>query len=377
MLGYISSTRKKSCRQCVKSKRRCDLGFPCCKRCFTKGLDCAYPNASVREAEVVIRQATPEFAPLVGSEVTLGPAEPPSRDVDLALLQSEGSSSPESEPGPLRLSHRTCREPRICKELMTHLWCPCYLTEAQVMFLCGRMCAMVPTLAYSGHTPFIHEALYRNSQPTAYQDSCSLSALYLAKTERNRSILTTSIDDKIAALVASSHGWSLTDHLAAVQALIIYQIIRLFDPDLGAQAQADRQNRLLEVWTAHLWKRSFNEPASFKTCYDAWVFYESIRRTVLMSVFLRGGWSCVNQGGLCDQVPVLARLPLTKDGSLWECDSAAWEQRGPCDKGVDCLIAYGDLSLGWKPGTDPEQLTGFQRMLLAACRGRDDPSLFY
>jgi hypothetical protein len=71
MLGYISSTRKKSCFGCVKAKRRCDLGYPFCKRCCVKGYDCKYPNATPREArgsgvvpaEVVIRQATPDLAP--------------------------------------------------------------------------------------------------------------------------------------------------------------------------------------------------------------------------------------------------------------------------------------------------------------------------
>ena len=61
MLGYISSTRKKSCQACVKAKRRCDLGYPICKRCLTKGLHCKYPNASVRHEEVIVRQATPDL----------------------------------------------------------------------------------------------------------------------------------------------------------------------------------------------------------------------------------------------------------------------------------------------------------------------------
>lgn len=60
----------------------------------------------------------------------------------------------------------------------------------------------------------------------------------------------------------------LLEHLAAVQTLIIYQIIRLFDPSLDGQAQAQKQNILLETWAAHLWKRFFNESALFANCYE-------------------------------------------------------------------------------------------------------------
>ena len=247
------------------------------------------------------------------------------------------------------------------------------MSEGQVMFVVNRLCTSIPSMAYSGHTSFMHESLYQDFQPSAYQDSCSLSALYLMKTSKNVAVLTNSIDSKIAALIASSSGWSLSEHLAAVQALIIYQTIRLFDPSLRLQAIAAKQNTLLELWTAHLWKRSFNEPSTFKTCYEDWVFYESLRRTVLMSVFLRGAWSAVTKGGWCDQVPILAKLPLTRDGMLWECDNVEWVKKQPCTK--EYLVAYGDLSTSWKLGDAIDKLTEFERLLLAACRGREDPRL--
>lgn len=383
MLGYISSTRKKSCRQCVKAKRRCDLGFPCCRRCFTKSLDCAYPNASVREAEVVIRQTTPDLAPVTNT-TALGPPEPPPApsSIDPILLQSpDATSSPESDKSCENTQAQPCGEhcyePRVPKQLLPQLWAPSYLNREQVLFSVSAMWNFVPALAHAGHNAFIHEKLYRDHQPPAYQDSCSLSALYLAKTKQNIPILTKSIDSKIAALVAASPTWTLTEHLAAVQALIIYQVIRLFDADLAQQPRAAGQNRLLENWTARLWKRFLREPpatASFATPFAAWVFAESVRRTVLMSVFLRGGWSCVTRDGVCDQVPLLARLPLSRDDSLWSTDEELFAAQHRCMG--ECLVAYGDYGLEWKPGRDdPKQLSDYQRLLLVPCRGGDDPRL--
>ncbi|KAJ4286309.1 hypothetical protein N0V90_013343 [Kalmusia sp. IMI 367209] len=380
MLGYISSTRKKSCRQCVKAKRRCDLGYPCCKRCFSKALDCAYPNASVREAEVVIRQRTPDLAPLPGDvDIVWAPAEP--SNFDPALLQtSESSSSPESLPeqSQNRVYWKRSAEPQVSRHLLPKIWAPSWLNDEQVLFMVSRMRSFVPTLAFTGCNTFVHAKLYEKHQPAAFQDSCSLSALYLAKTKQNTHIIHRSIEDKINGLIASSHGWSLPEHLAAVQALIIYQIIRLFDGDTNIpfRSAAARQNHLLEVWTAHLWKRSFSEPISFKKPWDAWVFYESLRRTVMISVFLRGGWTALTQDGLCDQVPVLARLPLSKGDGFWDIDEAEFERRVEGEEGKDQLIAYGDFSLTWQPGDDLEKLTEFQRLLLAPCRGAVDPRLY-
>ncbi|KAF2681281.1 hypothetical protein K458DRAFT_309863 [Lentithecium fluviatile CBS 122367] len=375
MLGYISSTRKKSCRQCVKAKRRCDLGFPCCRRCFAKGLACAYPNASVREAEVIIRQTTPDLAPLHGpaEEVGFGlgpsgPGELPEQEhvgaiIDPALLQSWEVQQP---------------TPSIRRELLPDIWAPSYLNEDQVCFLIDRLCSLVPSLVFSGHNAFIHQSLYAKQQPSAYEDSCALSALYLAKTPQNAPVITRSIENKIKGLVAARRTWSLTEHLAAVQAMIIYQAIRLFDPELEVQATAAGQNRFLEAWTAALWRRSFREPATFPSAWDAWVFYESLRRTVLISVFLRGGWSCINRGGLCDQIPVLAKLPLERYDVLWGVsDEGEFEmRRGMGKEAKESLVAYGEWAAEWRGGRDDVGgLTEWQRMLLAACRGKDDPRL--
>ncbi|KAF2643489.1 hypothetical protein P280DRAFT_394167 [Massarina eburnea CBS 473.64] len=395
MLGYISSTRKKSCRQCVKAKRRCDLGYPCCKRCFTKALDCAYPNASVREAEVIIRQATPDLAlpPTTATSASSGASGGGIRlhmeEIDPALLQAFSDSSasasgsrpeksldfesiPIAHPWPQQIYRRPRTTPPQ-RPLVPHFSSPTFLNDPQVIFLISGMCAFVPALAYNGHNTFIHSHLYEEQQPSAYQDSVAISALYMVKTQKNITVLAKSMDAKIAALIASSHSWTLEEHLAAVQALITYQLIRLFDPTMNLQSSAIPHNHLLAVWTAHLWKRSFAHPLTLPDCHASWVFYESLRRTVMISVFLRGAWSCVTRGGLCDQVPVLARLPLTTDDKLWVENKNMFESRTPCRKKAEALVAYGEWSARWDG--DPRNLSDFQRLLLVACRGQEDPRL--
>lgn len=97
-----------------------------------------------------------------------------------------------------------------------------------------------------------------------------------------------------------------------------------------------------------------------------------------MSVFVRGAWSCVTQNGLCDQIPILARLPLTLDVKLWDSSETEWSERGEkvgstCPLESAVLTAYGDLSVSWEPGKrSVEELGAFERLLLVACRGGDD-----
>ncbi|KAF2868010.1 hypothetical protein BDV95DRAFT_597746 [Massariosphaeria phaeospora] len=378
MLGYISSTRKKSCHACVRSKRRCDLGYPCCNRCFTKGLDCTYPNP-VQEAQVVFRQATPDLVPAsnVNSTKVLQSSSNVSQsssNSDSSLYQISGSSSPESD---LACHDRfPSSHTNILEGFLPQVWEPIILNERQISYLVKKLSSFIPSIAFVGHTPFLHEDLYKEQPFQSYQDSCSLSALYLMKTDKNIPILVNSINTKIDSLITSSAGWSLREHLAAVQALVVYQIIRLFDPDLQQQAFAAKQNGLLELWTAHLWKRSFNEASQFRKCYENWAFYESIRRTVIMSTMVRGAWSSLTQNGLCDQVPVLARLPWTKNASFFHLENLSeFMVSGPCTQQEGGLITYGDYSLKWNPGDDVNRLTSFERMLLSACRGKEDPDL--
>lgn len=403
MLGYISSTRKKSCYACVKAKRRCTLGYPFCRRCFVRGLDCGYPNAqraSVRDAEVIIRQTTPD---IVGSSsapiVDLGTNV--DAHLDPPLLFHSASSSDDSDTrqnheGPVfdfdnndwnnnrsnwRRDEPTVRYGpsaeglRIGRTLLPEIWAPAQLNDGQVRTVIRGLRSIVPDMA-SGSTHFIHQNLYQHHEPESYQDCVALSALYVLKNPRTHSTLASSINTKIGHLITSSHTWTLEQHLAAVQALILYQIMRLFDPDPVLQAHGEKHNALLELWSAHLWKRFFNETPHFADRHASFVFNESLRRTVLMSVFTRCGWSIMTRGGIADEVPVLARLPITRDLEAWRCEPERWEGRVvPWLSETEGLVSYGGWSTAWSSEREIEGLDPFGKLLLAACRGRDDPRL--
>lgn len=399
-MHYVSATRRKSCAACVKSKRRCDLEYPFCRRCLVKGLDCVYPTSSPRDKNVVVRrtpavQTSPDLSPRTASAAIVnsaadflsfnGASTDPLGHDSLPFSYSSGSSSgssPESWQDELAVSASLLldnvpfEKPQLGRVLWPEVSAPSYLSAAQVQYVIRALRSFVPSMAYTGATPFSHQSLWKCYQPSSYQDCVAVSALYLCKTSANALLITSNIDSKIAGLKARSATWSLAEHLAAVQTLIIYQIMRLFDPSLNEQVQAQKHNRLLETWAAHLWKRSFNEPTMLANCYETWVFNESLRRTVMISVFVRCATSIFFRDGLADQVPVLARIPFTKDLRAWKTDPEQWNSSVlPELLEEDGLTAYMDFSGNWTHEDELETLDPFGKLLLAACRGGDDPRL--
>ncbi|EMD65427.1 hypothetical protein COCSADRAFT_86479 [Bipolaris sorokiniana ND90Pr] len=400
MLGYISSTRKKSCTACVKAKRRCDLGYPFCKRCFVKGLDCTYPNprktpVSVRDTEIVIRHTdtppprdTSQPATIASASAAANAATSVEPDCNFArdpwiVLRRDGESSESDEGSSLSSSPEvwmghdnplTARPP-LRRTLLPTVVVPVLLNERQSTFVIEGLCSLVTSMACSGTTHFLHRNLFADhDQPVAYQDCVAISALYMAQNASyTGNILVNSINAKIAALVKEAPTWSLMQHLAAVQALIIYQIIRLFDPILGAQEQAVKHNVLLERWATSLFHRLCYDMPFFADERSRWVFTESLRRTLFMAVFTRCSWSVFTCGGLASQVHVLAGMPLTKDLGRWNQE----ENKALCQgESMQCqeqeLISYVDMSVDWSHDKSVEELGSFGQLLLAPCRGRDD-----
>lgn len=75
-------------------------------------------------------------------------------------------------------------------------------------------------------------------------------------------------------------------------------------------------------------------------------------------------------------MPVLARLPITKDFNAWDCDPEDWKMRSVSQTPEEeNLISYGDLTSTWSRERATEELGPYGKLLLAACRGKDDPRL--
>lgn len=84
-------------------------------------------------------------------------------------------------------------------------------------------------LALTSKTAFINPRCYP-TLPPMLQDACTVAALYMTKNDKNEDMVREIISTKTNQLVHDYRStWTVSEHLAAVQALVIFQIIRLFD----------------------------------------------------------------------------------------------------------------------------------------------------
>ena len=223
-----------------------------------------------------------------------------------------------------------------------------------------------------GRTPFINPDLYNDALPPCLQDVYCICAAYVSKTANNETLVFQILSSKFDELVLKRRQYcSFEDELASLQAFIIYQIIRLFDGDIRQRGIAEAQFRTLDAWAIHLRQRSEFElvPSIQSSPYLKWLSIESVRRTVLMSIFLRAIYYTIKDG-FCDQVPAMAGLPLTVRGELWEVKSEGEWMQATRGSQPD-VLTYHDWVGVWDGGRAAGDVEGFQRMLLVGCIGEE------
>jgi hypothetical protein len=241
------------------------------------------------------------------------------------------------------------------------------IRQEQIDFCISQFKAFIPQLVQQNRSPFIHPDSYQRVPPVAYQDLLGVSAMYCHKSPQNQIVIFSMLDSRISSLMQSSKSsWSAKDYLVGLQALIIYQIIRLFDGDVRQRANAERDMGILDAWTCqlHLTENICYNDGFSESPYRHWVFLESIRRTVTMSIMVQAMYS-LTKDGFCTSVPLMATLPVSVDGALWDAPEETWWQ-STLGFGGD-LSTYQDFVNRWNGGqalyTDI-----YESILLGACR---------
>ena len=170
---------------------------------------------------------------------------------------------------------------------------------------------------------------------TCLIDAHASCALYLAKNRVNAPVIMRSIEARAYDLLNSPAPTTARDCLAHTQALLLYQIIRLFDGDIAARASAERaipavENSALILLNHVQWDVEGNPPdlpfhpiAPTKAFWTDWILQESIRRTLLLTFYLTQAYRVLSgQKGLaCD-----GRLGLCHS---WTLSAHLWHARSP------------------------------------------------
>lgn len=212
--------------------------------------------------------------------------------------------------------------------------------------------------------PFIHAHLYKDDLPGCIQHAFTATAAYFAKTAANKGLILRIIEGNCNTLLGQPEvgldagndtvASDTLHHLARTQALLIYQLIRLFDGDIRSRAKAENSMDILLSWASQLWEiaskdaesanyektsvtspvaienfggvsdlNAFRVDGSVPALWRAWYVAESIRRTYVAIIFVQGMYQTLKQGwAFCP-----GGVSFTVTNGLWDSPSAHtwWE----------------------------------------------------
>ncbi|KAK9235720.1 hypothetical protein V1525DRAFT_409153 [Lipomyces kononenkoae] len=216
--------------------------------------------------------------------------------------------------------------------------------------------------------PFIHghwcypSSATASALPKPLANCMGLAQIFVSHNLETRSFLWRTVreEQRSAAEKASQRQFSKRDHLAAIQALLIYIMMRVIDnSDIGL----DLNLELLVTYQGlcDSFKDLCNEPfyqherLCSSSSWQEWVFAESRRRTAIV-------WLLITQmvqikiGVPCDRFTSFRDVPLSSPKSLWEAKTRSeWEAeyevyrtmpRMGLDVFGDLYDAYKQSSLG-------------------------------
>ncbi|KZL66463.1 C6 finger domain-containing protein [Colletotrichum tofieldiae] len=248
----LISTRRRACTACQQAKRRCDQRLPRCGRCTQKGFeDCNYPSL-----EAAVAAADFNFF----TDVLSGSAGTPTDSLH-NIMPVPGV--PETESSWSLFYGNAAAVPTPSPSVMAPPTSECIQRDA--VLYCNEQFRCFPRrwAGQNGVAPFIHPALYlpttngADGLPPVLQDCFCACAAYAAKNEENSALVLGVVEAKATALlyVPEQATWTLPQQVAALQALVMYQIMRWFDGDIRQRVLADSVEPVLAAWTSALQSR--------------------------------------------------------------------------------------------------------------------------
>jgi hypothetical protein len=395
--------RQKSCSECAKGKRKCDLGHPTCARCRKQHLTCTYPQPP-RQLGIASEEASahdlddldiPDLS--IGLENMENVALPPlnfdvhamqyasSTDTtcfdlgvgitSLASLSSMlyNSADEEDQLAIGRAHHRLDRTFSAA-----HI---APFAKSRIQWSIDQLKLAPKMMVEQNGTPWQHPMLYDEHMPRSLQDSHAACALYITRNGNNEEFVARFVKERAEELVASPLQQQPTDILARAHALMLYQCILVFGGDVRLYSQAELLLPHMEEVGKYLLSLAAQEidpidplplypSAAARASWKAYIFRESLRRTALslfqfvtMCYLLRGQLTSCSK-----HVAVGNRVILS--AHLWDAKTAfeyalAWNNtKYYIVKDLDFTEVLRNAM--------PEDLDTFAKMMMVGLQGEDD-----
>ncbi|KAK4690466.1 hypothetical protein P7C71_g6332, partial [Lecanoromycetidae sp. Uapishka_2] len=361
-----------ACSACAKSKRKCGRQIPSCARCANRSRLCVYPPSISKAASSsrpllsdALRSSVPrvEVAANASSRAANSILENnPMLDLAFPLMDSDFTvqsslnqtpSAPATRadwflaPETWRVSHRvdTLADMPVGKATIKK-----YVAVLQSWF---------ERWVTTGSNPFIHACLYSTNFPACVQVAYTTLASYVHRTPANADTVLQIVEDRSNDLLRENKAvldrvgaeeWvdggeqdiDLFAQLTRLQALMVYQIIGLFDGDIRSRHVAEGHMAVLNSWAGRLLHSAAKTLSNTRTAamhlagclptpftylqqqWYLWILSESIRRSWLVAVSLspiffalQQRWSACPGG-----------IMYTNRSGLWNAASATeWEKQ--------------------------------------------------
>jgi hypothetical protein len=335
---------RRSCQGCVKVKRRCDLLFPQCTRCLEKGIACHYINVPLGGQA---RRDVSETAAVQSSSTQHGPAFD-----NRIVLHRRRDNLPSPTDLQMKMEIPKTRKPEI------------------IQLIVDGMRGVPVSFARDTQALFIHPRLYETSLPRPVQEMHTMCNLCLADDKNSPSVLHTLVEQRVACLIRyAKRAASFEELLACVQALILAQCIRLRKEDGDEQSLKAANATLLEL-ARKLWQQAPYQLPSSMSPWRAWIFAESVRRTIIICYLLNTAF-VLNKERFALRSPFVDALPFDIRTWLWNIESEdAWTEASSNGSfPMVSLYEYTSMLLaGQAQGTSL-----FEKLVFAACKGKELP----
>ncbi|KAH7322607.1 hypothetical protein B0I35DRAFT_184913 [Stachybotrys elegans] len=345
------SLRRKSCQACFRGRRKCDLTFPTCQRCARTNKNCEYAYAPTgREPPAhIVRDVLVEEDPQSINAVEIGVSSP---QTNLAITPGHtlhrdmANDEQMTTDIPFALGSLGL-EPNLAD----------YMQQCQ--WIAGHLRTYPTSFAMEGETLFIHKDLYRTSLPKPLRTAFGICGASVVLSDRTKDMVFRTIDAEIGDMARSS-GLTLAEKLAQLQALILYQLIRLSCGDLRHQVTAQQQEPMMIMLGYRLLEDVKARPLDAST-WDGWLMEESIRRTVVVAFLLYSKWFARPER-LCVLHDAISKLPVSAHAEFWTSKEAITSAMVSFS-----VTSFGTFTSQWV--ASPREVDPFQRLLVTACRG--------
>jgi hypothetical protein len=398
----------KACTACAMAKRRCGKQAPHCLRCRTRGIECTYPPT--KPSNFVLYK---EHEPLS--------IKPASSGCNALQLSTYSPGLPNrGEAGDARLSlgidisgySRSILDNQLPSDWFASLdtwrirFPPTDQSSMSITDLKRYVMKIHQWLTQwveKGSNPFIHAHLYRNHLPRCVQDAYAALSCYLHMTAFNKQIVFKIIEDQAKELLAVYNNPSTNtlherispdspcldslEHIARVHALLIYQIIGLFDGDIRLRYLSETYIPVLRRWLQEMVEHvaslgnSIVSPTPEETAvssissyitqsenvlWHSWILAESVRRTWVVGNSMQWIFNALQKGF---GVPCQGGMMVTTRQDVWEAPTAmAWEKL--CTEVHVGLMQMADVDRLFTE-VKPEEVNEFTKVVLEVVFGRE------